>query len=698
MAILSSIALASPSLAAGSSPIVTTDLAQLRVIERLDVSRDGARVACEVHETRRDADGGYHDASHLWLVSLLSKDGEPVQLTTEDRWDIQPVFAPDGRSIAFFRQDQGGTMQVHVVPIGGGEPRALAIVPGGVDPEFAPRWSPGGRLLLVTAHREELDAGSPDAGSVDGSLKDIRQWLASNAAGGDPVVEQVENDPMFIGTSSIERIPWVLDAVDPLHAGSARQLDTAGEAFDGVFSLDGASIFCTTTVPGTSEPGISNRTAIARIQLETGSKEIVAGSENFDLLEPRLSGDGSTLAMLGRSRHSPFYEPARLGLVDASAIDQQPGWLTGPSGFDRSVLKYAWRVGQDSLILTAHDDGGIDLLTISRALLSQPRELLDEKSDLPVGVTAFASGGGVVAFVRTAVDSPSGLWLVDAQGSRLQWNPNKWILERHVSVPVPGWATPRGEDPVPYWLYPARNAEPDEDVPLAIWLHPGPGSMWGPGILECWFGQQLLASRGYAVLQVNPRGSLGYGRDEFRRSFRDIARGPSRDVLWAMQEVQQKQTNIGATGRAILASEYGAMAAGWILASTSDFGAAVLEDGVYQVPAHLAAHPGWANMVEMLGGLPQDPTVANTIRDTDLISHVNRIEAPVLLMVGSSGRQTSLLDSVLLYRMLSLSYRDVELVRYARRPGGPTIHQQLDRYDRILVFLGTWLEAAPRSP
>jgi carboxylesterase type B len=56
-------------------------------------------------------------------------------------------------------------------------------------------------------------------------------------------------------------------------------------------------------------------------------------------------------------------------------------------------------------------------------------------------------------------------------------------------------------------------------VPLILWLHGGPYLAWCPHLAIL---PQVWAARGYAVLMVNPRGSLGYGEafiDELQHDF-----------------------------------------------------------------------------------------------------------------------------------------------------------------------------------
>jgi dipeptidyl aminopeptidase/acylaminoacyl peptidase len=61
---------------------------------------------------------------------------------------------------------------------------------------------------------------------------------------------------------------------------------------------------------------------------------------------------------------------------------------------------------------------------------------------------------------------------------------------------------------LPYASDPRAEGRPESPLPLVLWVHDGPTAR---ASLEYSSEQQLLASRGYAVLSVNYRGSTGFG-------------------------------------------------------------------------------------------------------------------------------------------------------------------------------------------
>ena len=220
--------------------------------------------------------------------------------------------------------------------------------------------------------------------------------------------------------------------------------------------------------------------------------------------------------------------------------------------------------------------------------------------------------------------------------------------------------------------------------------------MWGPGVLECWFRSQWLAGQGWAVLYANLRGSAGDGRAERRRAFRDPTRGPSRDMLWCIESVQQAHLDVGRTRRALIASSVGTLAGAWSAAANS-FDGVVFEDGVFHVPINLARQADWSVLIDLFGGPPQDSVAHRAMLESDLLQHIDRIKAPMLLITMGQDPVIDV-ESDLFYRLLAMSRKPVERIRYLHHAGGPSVIQKMDAANRIMLFLRAHLKTPSQTP
>src|SRR5436309_3425117 len=104
-----------------------------------NLSPDGTLFAVSVTTYDLEKNEG---RGRVWLVP--ARGGEPRPLTSPEFSSGEPVFAPDGKRLAFTRKNEKGKAQLHVMPLDGGEPRRLTDLPLGV---FDPKWLPDGKDL-----------------------------------------------------------------------------------------------------------------------------------------------------------------------------------------------------------------------------------------------------------------------------------------------------------------------------------------------------------------------------------------------------------------------------------------------------------------------------------------------------------------------------------------------------------------------
>lgn len=78
----------------------------------------------------------------------------PEPLVTGPGDDADPAYSPDGRTLAFVSDRDGGVARLHVVGAEGGEPRLLVDLGG---PVRRPQWSPDGARLAVQVREDGED-------------------------------------------------------------------------------------------------------------------------------------------------------------------------------------------------------------------------------------------------------------------------------------------------------------------------------------------------------------------------------------------------------------------------------------------------------------------------------------------------------------------------------------------------------------
>ena len=177
-----------------------------------------------------------------------------------------------------------------------------------------------------------------------------------------------------------------------------------------------------------------------------------------------------------------------------------------------------------------------------------------------------------------------------------------------------------------------------ENLPLVLLVHGGPWmhDTWGHNVAV-----QFLANRGYAVLQVNFRGSTGYGRRHLTAAIGEFAGKMHDDLIdavdWAIAQGYADPDRIG-----ILGGSYGGYAAlVGVTVTPTRFAAAVDYVGISDLANFMASLPPVvrANMTNTwiaYVGDPEDPEQLADMRRRSPITMVDRIRTPLLVAQGAN--------------------------------------------------------------
>ena len=211
---------------------------------------------------------------------------------------------------------------------------------------------------------------------------------------------------------------------------------------------------------------------------------------------------------------------------------------------------------------------------------------------------------------------------------------------------VAPWMNPANAAPVKPISYVSRDGltihgyltlplgRPARNLPVVVNPHGGPWARdsWGynPEV-------QFLANRGYAVLQMNFRGSVGYGRRFWEASFGQWGLAMQDDVadgaLWLVKEGIADPKRI-----CIYGGSYGGYATLMGLVKHPDLYACGVDFvGVANLTTFLKTIPPyWKPLLEMLHEMVGHPEKdADRLRATSPVFHAERIKAPLLIAQGA---------------------------------------------------------------
>lgn len=235
---------------------------------------------------------------------------------------------------------------------------------------------------------------------------------------------------------------------------------------------------------------------------------------------------------------------------------------------------------------------------------------------------------------------------------------------------------------------------PVENLPVVVNPHGGPWARdtWGfnPEV-------QFLANRGFAVLQVNFRGSTGYGKEFWQSSFKqwglkmqdDITDG----VLWLIDEGIADSERIGIYG-----GSYGGYATLAGLTFTPELYAAGVDYvGVSNLFTFLETIPPyWEPFKEMMYEMVGNPKSDSTqFVATSPVFHADKIIAPLFIAQGKNDPRVKQSESDQMVEAMKKRGIEVEyMVKDNEGHGFSNEENRFDFYEAMEKFLKKHLKPA----
>jgi len=324
----------------------------------------------------------------------------------------------------------------------------------------------------------------------------------------------------------------------------------------------------------------------------------------------------------------------------------------------RALCEFDVDTGRETELVFAHPEVDIDDLLVSRrrkcitaAVYETDKRHYHFFDDVRAGLQARIDEvlpGRDNSFVSHTRDetryvvhsgddrTPGSYWLLDAETLEVEhlFDLAPWLDREEMAPMKPISYTARDGLEIPGYLTLPPGEEP-RNLPLVVHPHGGPWvrDSWG------YRGEiQFLANRGCAVLQMNYRGSTGYGRKFMEAGFKQWGLAMQDDITdavrWAIAEGIADPERI-----AIYGGSYGGYATLAGLCFTPEvYACGVSVVGVSNIFTLIeSVPPYWEPMLgmlyEMLGHPEKDEEL---LRSVSPVFHADKIRAPLLVVQGAN--------------------------------------------------------------
>lgn len=299
-----------------------------------------------------------------------------------------------------------------------------------------------------------------------------------------------------------------------------------------------------------------------------------------------------------------------------------------------------------------------------------------------IGITGVNKDENIL-ILRTYSDKSLGAYYIyNSEDDKMEKivDVSPWIDENEMSNQLPvDYQSRDGLKINGYLTLPkGYNMENAKNLPVVINPHGGPWARdsWGfnPEI-------QFLANRGYAVLQMNFRGSTGYGRKFFEASFKKWGREMQDDITDGTQWLIDKGI-ADSTRIAIYGGSYGGYATLMgLVKEPKMYAAGVDYVGVSNMFTFMKTIPPyWEPMLEMMyemvGDVEKDSTM---LREVSPVFHVDKIKAPLFIAQGANDPRVNVDESDQMVK--AMKEKGVEVEYLVKKDEGHGFRNEENRFE-----------------
>ena len=655
------VAIGSLGFAAAANPqgFVSSDLSRLRSVGGVAASPDGKRVVYTV--VMRDRPGRPY--GQLWIMDLSTQ--KSVRVGGDKDGGGSGVWSPDSKWIAFsgHQGDKGG---LFVVRPEGSEVTFLAEAHGtnsplpGMGNEIS--WSPDSKQIAFVSSTPD-----PRAAEASGDPMVITRYLYKPDAG-EGMTRFNDNQRLHI---------FVVD-VATKQVRQLTQGDFDEHSVD--WSPDGKKIlFGSNREPNQDE---FFNYDLFTLNVADGSIQRLTATE-YNEYDAIWSPDGKQIA----------YRGTRRGITDReTTMEDTHVWVMNANGGSRREIGAVidnrqgaphWSADSSALYFTVQEHGNNVLMRLP-ASGGTGQYVVKERG----GVFSFSvsKDGGLYytysspsdlpqLYQRTGSGAPkkltdlnadvlAGKQLGEVESLTFISNDNKFEVEAFLTRPIGMTASSKH--------------------PLIVNIHGGPHGQNGPAFS---FRNQVFAAHGYAVLNVNFRGSTGYGQKFADAVFGDQNGNEAQDVLYGVSAAVRRNLWIDRERMGIEGVSYGGQLTEWLITQTNEFKAAIPTAGIVNLVSY--NYMTYYNQYEEMefGQFLHQGTLMDEAWKRSALKYVSAAHTPTLIVHGENDNDVPIAEAEQFFIGLKDVGTEAVFVRYPREGHGlQEVKHQIDWTDRSIAW------------
>ncbi len=603
-----------------------------------------------------------------YALNLQNENGQIKEIAHADY--IGSVdWSPDGKKIAYIAA-QGENQILSVYQLANQQTVAVVTLSRSMD---ALEWSPSGQQIAFVA--DEAMQKTP----VDDSLVSV--------AGG------VVNAQLYLINEIASNAP-----IKPI---TPADINISGSVFGGGFDWSPNGQAIAFAYQPSSKAIDSSKSKVAVLDLSTLKMTPLSFCNTHSCNQPLYSPDGHWLAfatnILASGKAKALLED--IGTQNQICLVDQAGQTHClQNTFNGNPYLLGWKFNSQAVYVG-------DQYKMEGPQLYE----LNENPDVPVKLVSTQKGfiepltlsinrsHRIFGFGHESVNQAPEVFIASADDFKLTQitHVNKQFDKPLGQEQVLNWQSTDGTN-IEGLLITPENYDPKRKYPLYVDVHGGPASVQGQRYLGgCDEYSELLPpttcpanilSLGYVILQVNYRGSNGYGLDFRVKNFGDFGGGDYNDIMTGIDHLIQQ--GVVDPHKIVMAGwSYGGYLAAWAISQSNRFSGAIDGDGLTDLISYTGTSDDTDFCFRYLGSYFWDANQPLYWARSP-IAHVQNIKTPLLILEGGQDIRVPPSQAEELYNALTVLNRPVKMLiapRQAHEPSDPdTIEKEINAIDQWL--------------
>ncbi len=644
----------------GAQGLTSSDLSRFRFVGDAVLSPDGHRIAYTVILYDRPG----RPAPQLWIMDLAAQ--KPSRVGGEKDVAGNPRWSPDGKWLAF----QGQVGAKHGLLLARPDGSEITTLVEKIEGTNSPlpgsgqdvAWSPDGKQIAFIS-------STPDerAAEASGDPMVISRYLYKPDAG-EGLTRFNDNQRLHIF------------AVD-LATKQVRQLT------QGIYdehSIDWSPDVKEILLVSNREPNQDEffNYDIFALSVADGSIRRLTATE-YNEYEPLWSPDGKHIVYRGTKR----------GLTDReTTMEDTHVWMMDADGSDRREIGAVidnrqgaphWAPDGSAVYFTVSERGSSHLVRLP-IRGGAPEYIVKDTG----GVGGFSVGkDGALAYAFTSPHDMSQLYVkTGSAAARKLTDLNAEVLAGKQAAEVEPFTFVSNDNKfeVEAFLTKPVGMTATSKHPLIVNIHGGPHGQNGPGFN---FKNQVYAAHGWATLNVNFRGSTGYGQKFADAVFGDQNGNDGQDVLYGVSAAVRRYLWIDRERMGIEGVSYGGQLTDWLITQTNEFKAAIPIAGIANLVSY--NYMTYYNQYEEMefGQFLHQGNLMDVAWERSALKHVAAAHTPTMLMHGENDNDVPIAEAEQFFIALKDVGTEAVFVRYPREGHGirETKHV-IDSTDRSIAW------------